>query len=142
MAQAAQDRVQTAIRGFVNNVDRTALRGMERQMHLCAADCCSQKDANIDEVHECVERCQASTMNAQKLVQSELERFQEALSRCVLSCQDDIKDKVTPSTPDSDVAKYKAEFDTCAISCCDKNVARLPTLSKKVLEMLKSGKLS
>jgi len=26
--------------------------------------------------------------------QSELERFQESLSRCVLQCQDEVKDKV------------------------------------------------
>ncbi len=109
-------------------------------MHLCAADCCSNKEANIEDVHKCVEQCQQSTVQAQKFVQSELERFQEALSRCVLSCQDDIKDKVTPSTSEADITKYRNEFETCAISCCDKNVSKLPGLSKKVMDTFKSGK--
>ncbi len=31
------------------------------------------------------------------VLQSELERFQESLSRCVLQCQDEVKDKVKHS---------------------------------------------
>ena len=38
---------------------------------------------------------QGPTQRAQQYVQSELERFQETLSRCVLQCQDDVKDKVS-----------------------------------------------
>ena len=66
----------------------------EKDMHLCAAKCCDSQTSSIDDVHHCVERCQDSTMMAQKFVQSELERFQESLSRCVLQCQDEVKDKV------------------------------------------------
>ena len=62
-------------------------------MHLCAAQCCSDELSSINEVMACKERCEAPLMRAQKYVQSELERYQESLQRCVLSCQDDIKDK-------------------------------------------------
>ena len=51
MAEQAQNRVQQAIKEFVNEVDETHLRPMERNMHLCAADCCGKKNATIDEVH-------------------------------------------------------------------------------------------
>ena len=47
MAQEAQNRVQTAIRDFVNSVDRSYLRGMEREMHLCAASCCENTSARL-----------------------------------------------------------------------------------------------
>ena len=47
MAQEAQNRVQTSIRDFVNTVDKSHLRGMEREMHLCAAECCSDKAARL-----------------------------------------------------------------------------------------------
>ena len=67
-----------------------------------------------------------------------LSRFQNSL---FFSCQDDIKDKVTPNTPEAEVEKFKVEFDTCAIKCCDTNIQRLPSLSKKVMETLKSGKV-
>ena len=47
MAQEAQNRVQTSIRDFVNSVDKSHLRGMEREMHLCAANCCEDKTARL-----------------------------------------------------------------------------------------------
>ena len=38
MAEAAQNRVQTAMKDFINEIDRTRLRTLERDMHLCAAN--------------------------------------------------------------------------------------------------------
>ena len=64
--------------------------------------------------------------------------LQESLNRCVMSCQDDIKDKVTPDTPDSKVTEYREEFERCAIACCQKNVSRIPGLTTKVKDALKS----
>ena len=90
--------------------------------------------------NRCVERCQEGTVRAQKFVQSELERFQEQLSRCVLQCQDEVKDKVTPSTSDADIDKYRLEFEQCAIACCDKNIGKLGPLTRRVKETLMSGK--
>ena len=90
--------------------------------------------------NRCVERCQEGTVKAQRFVQSELERFQEQLSRCVLQCQDEVKDKVTPSTSDADIDKYRLEFEQCAIACCDKNIGKLGPLTRRVKETLMSGK--
>ena len=81
-------------------------------MHLCAAQCCSDELSSINEVMACKERCEAPLMRAQKYVQSELERYQESLQRCVLSCQDDIKDKVTPNT--SEVVYICSSFELLA----------------------------
>lgn len=141
MAEAAQSRVQNAIKDFINIVDRQKLRGLERSMHLCAADCCGDKDRTVEEVHRCVEECQAPTQRAQQYVQGELERFQNMLQRCVLQCQDEVKDKVAPNTSESEIRKYRGEFETCAIACCDKNVAKLPGLLDKVKASFDSGAL-
>jgi len=141
MAEAAQGRVQSAIKDFINTIDRSKLRGLERNMHLCAAECCSDSAANVEDVHRCIEKCQGPTQRAQQYVQSELERFQETLSRCVLQCQDDVKDKVGPKTSEAEISRYRGEFETCAISCCDKNIARLPTLMEKLKVAFDSGAL-
>ena len=79
---------------FINEIDKSKLRGLQRGMHLCAADCHADTLADMDQVHRCVERCQQPAQRAQQYVQSELEHFQESLSRCVLQCQDEVKDKV------------------------------------------------
>lgn len=160
MAEEAQKKVQSSIKAFVNDIDVASLRKMEKQMHECAARCCSNETGPIDEIHGCVEKCQVirkfkarglrvctnwflfqePTFRAQRFVQSELERFQESLSRCVLQCQEEIKDQITPNTPDAEIAKFRGEFEACAVKCCDTNIAKLPTLSKKLKETLKSGK--
>jgi hypothetical protein len=87
MAASAEKKVQTALRGFINDVDKTHLRCIERLMHLCAANCCANRNADIDNVHRCVVKCQQATKKKQDFVQTELERFRESLNRCVLSCQ-------------------------------------------------------
>ena len=137
MAEAAQSRVQSAMKDFINEIDRSKLRGLQRGMHMCAADCHADTLSNMDEVHRCVERCQQPAQRAQQYVQSELEHFQESLSRCVLQCQDEVKDKVCwrsyqealnificfevgPNTSEAEISKHRRDFETCAIACCDK----------------------
>ena len=73
-------------------------------------------------------------------MQAEIERFNEGLSRCVLGCQDDAKDKIGPNSGDADIEKARKEFEVCAIKCCDKNIEKLPSISKRVEETLKSGR--
>lgn len=121
MAEAAQSRVQNAMKDFINNIDRTKLRPVQKAMYLCDADCMSDPSASMEEVimrhscatsngnqcdsncmiiitcvqaQRCVERCSAPAQKAQQYVQSELEQFQASLGRCVQMCQDEIKDKV------------------------------------------------
>lgn len=60
MAEAAQSRVQSAMKDFINNIDRMKLRGLEREMHLCAANCCADQMASVEEVHRCAEQCQVN----------------------------------------------------------------------------------
>lgn len=50
MAQEAQNRVQQSMSQFVANLDRKHLRGMEKVMHECAANCCSNENASMEEV--------------------------------------------------------------------------------------------
>lgn len=102
---------------MLNEVDRVHLRSLERDMHLCASKCCESQTATIDDVQDCVRECQTPAIKAGKFVQvgtlskqkssmftsnisfqDEVERFHGFLSRCILQCQDDIKDKVIISS--------------------------------------------
>ncbi|TRY63929.1 hypothetical protein TCAL_10897 [Tigriopus californicus] len=140
MAQESQAKVEKSIKAFINDIDRTHLRSMEQAMHECAAQCCAQKTAPMDEVHGCVENCQKTTLRAQQFVQEELGRFQQSLSQCVMACQDRVKDKVTPESSQNEITQLRGEFETCAIQCCDTNLARLPDIAQKIGVTLKSDK--
>ncbi len=91
MAEEAQAKVQTSVKNFVNEVDRNHLRKMEKEMHECAARCCSNNVASMNEVQACVEKCSEGPRRAQQMVQAELQRFQQALDRCVAGCQDKVR---------------------------------------------------
>lgn len=72
-------------------------------MHRCAARCCEDQTSSIERVQQCVERCSAPLNNAQAYVQKEIDHTQQRLQRCIMECNDDIKDKMGPSPTDSDV---------------------------------------
>ena len=75
-------------------------------------------------------------------MQGELERFSESLSRCVMQCQDDAKDKLPTGTEPSkeQMAMIRAGFETCALKCCDDNVAKIPDLKSRLSMAFKSNR--
>ena len=85
-AQDAQERVHRAVRGFVGDVDRKFLRPMERETHLCAAECCGDAEGSTERVHACVEKCQTKVQKAQSYMQAEMQRFQ-VRSMCNMHCR-------------------------------------------------------
>ena len=68
MAEAAQSRVQNAMKDFINNIDRTKLRPVQKAMYLCDADCMSDPSASMEEVirHSCAtsngDQCDSNSM--------------------------------------------------------------------------------
>ena len=52
MAEAAQNRVQNAMKDFINNIDRTKLRPIQKQMYVCNAQCMDDPSASMEEVSE------------------------------------------------------------------------------------------
>ena len=77
---------------------------------------------------------------SQNFIQTEMERFNEGLSRCVLSCQDDARDNLSSNSTAAEQDAARADFEACAIRCCDKNIEKLPSIGKKMRVSLESGK--
>ncbi|KAK7073389.1 hypothetical protein SK128_020357 [Halocaridina rubra] len=136
MVDQAQHRIQEAMTGLVDDLDKTYLRGMQRSMHLCAADCCDKKESSVDQVHRCIESCSTPLTQAQSFVQNELSQFQERLQRCVMVCQDRVRDQVSADTSESQVAVYKAEFEGCAMQCVDDHIQLMPSVKKRIANVL------
>lgn len=76
-------------------------------MHLCAAKCCENTEVSLDRVQQCVEKCSVPLHTAQNYVQKELETLQQRLQRCVMECNDVIRDKMGPNPSDADVSNEK-----------------------------------
>lgn len=72
-------------------------------MHRCAAKCCENTDSSLERVQHCVDTCGSNLQQAQNYVQREIETFQNRLQRCVMECNDDIRDKMGPNPNESEV---------------------------------------
>jgi len=135
-------RVEDHMTKMVEEIDKTYLRKMQRDMHRCAAQCCENETYSIQKVHNCVDDCSSSLNKAQQYVQGEFERVQNRLQRCIMECNDNIKDKMGLNPTQREVDKYSEEFEKCATKCVDSYCELLPTLEKTMKKVLSKNELS
>ena len=105
-----QLRVQDAVEAMGESVEREDIRKMQGLMFRCSANCCEDNQASMQQVHQCIERRHAPLAQAQALVTSELERFQDRLARCTMHCSDKAKDSMDAGTKELQVKK---QLDSC-----------------------------
>ncbi|CRL07567.1 CLUMA_CG020532, isoform A [Clunio marinus] len=139
MINAQRQRVEQELTTLVDNLDKSYLRRMQSDMHQCASKCCEDTQSSMDTIQRCIERCSQPVNKAQRYVQSELERVQGRLQRCVMDCNDNIKDRMPTNPSETEVAKFTTEFERCAIKCVDGTVETLPSLFKTMKSVLGKG---
>lgn len=141
MAELASARVKEAINSMLENIDKSCLRKMQGDMHRCAAKCCDQTNTSMEDVHKCIETCGKPVSNAQTYLQNELTNYQDRIQRCVMQCQDNIRDKLSPNTTEAEVGGYKKDFEACVVKCADTHIALIPAMLGRIKEMLSKGVL-
>uniref|UniRef100_A0A1I7XK11 Integrin_alpha2 domain-containing protein n=1 Tax=Heterorhabditis bacteriophora TaxID=37862 RepID=A0A1I7XK11_HETBA len=102
--EATQLKVKTAVDEMINEIDRKHLRDMQKNMFLCSAKCCENKNSSRELVENCVEKCNIGMKNAQRTLEKELGGLQDQLSRCAMTCYDRQVQNFGP-----DVNKYTEE---------------------------------
>ncbi|XP_074664225.1 protein FAM136A [Strix aluco] len=133
MAEAAQSRVQAAVEGAVQGLERERIRAMQGAMFRCSARCCEDSAASMQQVQRCIERCHAPLAQAQAIVTAELEQFQDRLSRCTLHCNDKAKDALEAGGTE---ARVRGQLDACLATCGDDHLRLVPAMAKKMKDSL------
>ncbi|XP_075580249.1 protein FAM136A [Pelecanus crispus] len=133
MAEAAQGRVQAAVEGAVQALERERIRAMQGAMFRCSAQCCEDSAASMQQVQRCIERCHAPLAQAQAIVTAELEHFQDRLSRCTLHCNDKAKDALEAGGTE---ARVRGQLDACLAACGDDHLRLVPAMAKKMKDGL------
>ncbi|NXX49421.1 F136A protein, partial [Tricholaema leucomelas] len=133
MAEAAQSRVQAAVESAVQALERDRIRGMQGAMFRCSARCCEDTAASMQEVQRCIERCHAPLAQAQAIVTSELEHFQDRLSRCTLHCNDKARDALDAGGTE---ARVRGQLDACLAACGEDHLRLIPAMAKKMQDSL------
>uniref|UniRef100_UPI00398E3DF1 protein FAM136A n=1 Tax=Pristiophorus japonicus TaxID=55135 RepID=UPI00398E3DF1 len=134
-AEPQQRRLQAAVDGMVQGLEREQIRQMQAKMFKCSADCCENGNASMEEVHQCIERCHTPLAKAQAVLTGELERFQNRLQRCMMDCNDKARDAFDSGVKEQDV-KYKVE--SCVTKCVDDHAYLIPSMTKNLKESLAS----
>ncbi|XP_056177701.1 LOW QUALITY PROTEIN: protein FAM136A [Falco biarmicus] len=134
MAEAAQGRVQAAVEGAVQALERERIRGMQGAMFRCSARCCEDSAASMQQVQRCIERCHAPLApGAGHCPPAELEHFQDRLSRCTLHCNDKARDALEAGGTE---ARVRGQLDACLATCGDDHLRLVPAMAKKMQEGL------
>ncbi|XP_053572076.1 protein FAM136A [Bombina bombina] len=133
MAEVQQTRLQNAVDSMVKNLERENIRKMQAKMFQCSAKCCENEGASMQQVHQCIERCHTPLAQAQSLVTTELEKFQDRLARCTMHCNDKAKDSFDSGAKESQV---KAQLESCVMKCADEHMNLIPSMTKKLKDAL------
>ena len=136
MAELQQQlRVQEAVDSMVKGLEREDIRKMQGLVFWCSAACCEESQASMQQVHQCIERCHAPLAQAQALVTSDLEKFQDRLDRCTVYHSDKAKDSIDAGSKELHV---KRQLETCVTKCVDDHMNLIPTMTGKMKESLSS----
>ncbi|XP_040270364.1 protein FAM136A [Bufo bufo] len=133
MAEEYQSRLQNGVDAMVKSLERENIRKMQVKMFRCSAQCCDNEKASMQHVHACIERCHAPLAQAQSLVTSELERFQNRLGRCTMHCNDKAKDSLDSGSKE---LQARAQLEGCVIKCAEDHMNLIPSMTKKLKDAL------
>lgn len=135
MAEAHQARVHAVVEEMVQSLERDHIRKMQSHMFRCSAECCDRPTDSMAEVHNCIKRCHTSLDQAQALVTSEMENFQDRLSRCTMHCNDKAKDLFDSGAKEPAV---RSLMDRCVGTCVDDHINLIPSMTRRLKENLDS----
>ncbi|XP_059213246.1 protein FAM136A [Centropristis striata] len=135
MAEQHQARVHAVVEDMVQSLEKDHIRVMQGRMFRCSADCCDRSTDSMSVVHNCIERCHTPLAKAQGLVTSELEKFQDRLTRCTMHCNDKAKDLFDSGAKETAV---RALMDSCVGSCVDDHVNLIPSMTRRLKDNLDS----
>lgn len=97
------------------------------------AQCCNNSADSAQQIQNCIERASQKIQYIQRILENEMNDYQNRLSRCNMQCQDDANDKYRNADGSfSNPAAAQAMLLKCAGSCIDKHLAMLPTMRGKI----------
>ncbi|KAE9047150.1 hypothetical protein PR003_g1207 [Phytophthora rubi] len=130
----ADSKLQDAVNKMVDRLDRSVLRGMQRDGYLCAAKVFESKSWSSDQLAAAVERCQMPTQQINQFMQQEMQSFQNRLQRGVQDCQDKAQDALPAggAPNEAQIARAQKDMDKCVSSLVDAHIKLLPNVNARI----------
>ncbi|KAH7290527.1 hypothetical protein KP509_30G051900 [Ceratopteris richardii] len=125
--QAAADEAFSDVQNYVNFT-------LQRAYYKCSYEC-FEKSRKHEDISACVERCGAPMLKANALVQNEISRFQERLTRNLMVCQDRYE---AQKMVQAGIGSSK-EFEQCMEGVVREQMKMLPHLAAQLKSRLPSA---
>ncbi len=119
-----------------NEIDKSHIRRIQKNVFDCSSACCDNTTASYEEIQKCVERCTTPLHTAQEYIKSEFEDFQNRVQRCLMVCNDKVKEKMEREKVKEFSGKYRTEYEECAISCLSKHKELLSMMTHRIRDTL------
>uniref|UniRef100_A0A0K0D3L3 Protein FAM136A n=1 Tax=Angiostrongylus cantonensis TaxID=6313 RepID=A0A0K0D3L3_ANGCA len=140
MMEATQMKVKTAVDSMIDEMDRSHLREMQKQMFLCSANCCDHKSSSREVVESCVEKCNSGMKNELGGLQVILVNpFQDQLSRCAMTCYDKLVQNFGPDVnkyTETQMLQFNDRLDKCVAVCADDHIKLIPKIKERFVRSL------
>lgn len=53
-----------------------------------------------------------------------------------MQCQDEIRDRITPTSTEVEVGTFKKDFEQCVVKCADSHIDLIPSMLKRIKTVL------
>lgn len=140
--EVPEKRMKEAVDALIDDIDKSHLRVLQKQMFLCSSDC-YDKAVSREIVESCVERCNKPLKKASKVVQKEMDDLQGQLSRCGMTCYDKAQQKFGPDEEHYTVfqnKEFSEQLSSCISSCVDDHIKLLPDIRRRIVESVQRMK--
>nr|XP_002129880.1 protein FAM136A [Ciona intestinalis]XP_018671171.1 protein FAM136A [Ciona intestinalis] len=132
--QESLKRIDTAATEMQRDLEKNYVRKIQARSLRLGADCCSNANYSAEEVQDCIKNGHQPLLKIQANVKHELEDFQQRLHRCMLSCQDKVKDTMT-SQRQLTSAEEKL-FSDCMCACADEHLKLIPKIKQRIISAM------
>uniref|UniRef100_A0A7S0CHI7 Uncharacterized protein n=1 Tax=Proboscia inermis TaxID=420281 RepID=A0A7S0CHI7_9STRA len=106
--QTLNAKMEGQAKTTIDEMDKLLLRPIARSSYTCVVSCYdkSGKTGSTEELQRCASQCQLPYQQAQNVVSTEVNQFQNRLSRAMMSCQDEARDYMSPEVRTLVVKKF------------------------------------
>ncbi|CAJ0946613.1 unnamed protein product, partial [Mesorhabditis belari] len=139
--EETQQKVKRAVDSMMDEIDKKHLREMQKRMFECSAKCCSNQHSSREVIENCVDTCNGGMRKAQGQLEMELGTLQAQLSRCAMSCYDDLTKQFGPDTSkytERQTQEFNERLDRCVAKCADEHVSLLPKIQERFAKFIRS----
>eukprot|EP00878_Enallax_costatus_P017603 GHUV01018495.1.p1 GENE.GHUV01018495.1~~GHUV01018495.1.p1 ORF type:complete len:142 (+),score=38.41 GHUV01018495.1:157-582(+) len=136
----AMQKLQHAIEGAMDEMQRKGLVPMQKEAFLCSARCCDQTQ-DMQQLQQCTVNCQQKIQAAHQMLYGSLEDFQRRFQRCLMRCDDQARDALPSDPKEKDISKAQANAASCMDACANEYAGKVPKLKSDLSSSLqKLGK--